>query len=134
MRLYAASRNVTAHQNGISSPVTPTSTTKSLKPQGFRAFSLLLMRAWFFEEIQGNQAWCFKMKKRPTIRMKSRETARACFERFLGTKRADGVKPSTLRTYSQQFNAISKHLDIDKDMKEMTAQDLKEMANSMRDV
>ena len=73
-----------------------------------------------------------KLNLRPTIRLKSRESARSCFEQFLLTKRADGVKPSTIRTYSQQFHAISKHLDIDQEISEMTAYDLKEMILSMQ--
>ena len=36
------------------------------------------------------------MRKKPTIRMKSNETAVEVFELFLLTKRADGVKPRTI--------------------------------------
>ncbi len=53
------------------------------------------------------------MRKKPTIRMKSKETAAEAFELFLLTKRADGVKPRTIETYKQHFHAISKHLNTE---------------------
>ena len=68
-----------------------------------------------------------------TIQVNRRETARSCFERFLMTKRSNGVQMVTITTYSQQFHAISKHLDIDKEMDEMTVQDLQKMVISMQD-
>ena len=73
------------------------------------------------------------MRKNLTNRMKSRDTAAEVFELFLLTKRADGVKPSTLETYKQHFHAISKHLDINQEIAEMTATDLKKMIVSMQD-
>lgn len=73
------------------------------------------------------------MRKKPTIRMKSKETAAEVFELFLLTKRADGVKPRTIETYKQHFHAISKHLDINQEIAEMTATDLKKMIVSMQD-
>ena len=65
------------------------------------------------------------MRKKPAIRMKSKETAAEVFELFLLTKRADGVKPRTIETYKQHFHAISKHLDINQEIAEMTTTDLK---------
>ena len=73
------------------------------------------------------------MRKNPTIRMKSKETAAEVFELFLLTKRADGVKPRTIETYKQHFHAISKHLDINQEIAETTAADLKNMIVSMLD-
>ncbi len=73
------------------------------------------------------------MKKNLTIRMKSTETAAEVFELFLLTKRADGVKPRTIETYKQHFHAILKHLDINQEIAEMTATDLKKMIVSMQD-
>ena len=73
------------------------------------------------------------MRKKPTIRMKSKETAAEVLELFLLTKRADGVKPRTIETYKQHFHAISKHLDINQEIAEMTATDLKMMIVSMQD-
>ena len=67
------------------------------------------------------------MGKMLTIQVNRRETARSCFERFLMTKRSNGVQMVTITTYSQQFHAISKHLDIDKEMDEMTVQDLQKI-------
>ena len=46
------------------------------------------------------------MRKKPTIRMKSEETAAEVFELFLLTKRADGVKPRTIETYKQQIDFL----------------------------
>ena len=68
-----------------------------------------------------------KMGKMFRIPVTKRETARSCFERFLMTKRSNGVQMVTITTCSQQFHAISKHLDIDKDMGEMTVQDLQKI-------
>ena len=48
-----------------------------------------------FKEPRGKEI----MRKKPTIRMKSKETAAELFELFLLTKRADGVKPRTIETY-----------------------------------
>jgi len=73
------------------------------------------------------------MRKKPTITMTARETAAETYERFLLTKRANGVKTKTIETYSQHFHAISKHLDISQEVAEMTAADLKEMVISMQE-
>ena len=67
------------------------------------------------------------------IPVTKRETARSCFERFLMTKGPKGVQMVTITTYSQQFHAISKHLDTDKEMDEMIVQDLQKMVISMQD-
>ena len=72
------------------------------------------------------------MRKKPTIRMKSKETAICAFDRFLLTKRADGIKTKTIATYSQHFHAISKHLDTDQEITEITSTDLKLMIVSMQ--
>ena len=67
------------------------------------------------------------------IPVTTRETARSCFERFLMTKRSNGVQMTTITTYSRQFHAISKHLDIERNMDEITVQDLRMMIISMQD-
>jgi len=67
------------------------------------------------------------------ISMQTRENATETFERFLLTKRTDGAKTKTIETYSQHFHAISKHLDTNREVAEMTAADLKEMIASMQD-
>ena len=61
------------------------------------------------------------------------ESAAETYERFLLTKRANGVKTKTIETYSQHFHAISKHLDISQEVADMTATDLKEMVVSMQE-
>ena len=73
------------------------------------------------------------MKRKMTIIMKTTETAAETFEKFLLTKRADGAKTKTTETYSQHFHAISKHLDTNRAVEEMTAEDLKQMIASMID-
>jgi len=73
------------------------------------------------------------MKKRMKITVTTRESASETFERFLLTKRADGAKTKTIETYTQHFHAISKHLDINKDVAEMTSEDLKQMIVSMQE-
>lgn len=65
--------------------------------------------------------------------MTARESAAETYERFLLTKRANGVKTKTIETYSQHFHAISKHLDITQEVAEMSATDLKEMVVSMQE-
>lgn len=73
------------------------------------------------------------MRKKPIISMTARESAAETYERFLLTKRANGVKTKTIETYSQHFHAISKHLDITQEVAEMSATDLKEMVVSMQE-
>lgn len=73
------------------------------------------------------------MRKKTTIRLKSRESAEEAFERFLLTKRAEGVKDKTLTTYSQHFHAVARHLDIKKDIKQLSESDLKLMIVSMKE-
>ena len=73
------------------------------------------------------------MKRKMTIIMKTSENAAETFEKFLLTKRSNGVKTKTTETYSQHFHAISKHLDTNRAVEEMTAEDLKQMIASMID-
>lgn len=73
------------------------------------------------------------MEKKMRIIMKTTENATETFERFLLTKRTDGAKTKTIETYSQHFHAISKHLDTNRAVAEMTSDDLKEMIASMQD-
>ena len=54
------------------------------------------------------------MRKKPTIRMKSKETAAEVFELFLLTKRADGVKPRTIETYKQHSMLFQNTLTLTK--------------------
>ena len=73
------------------------------------------------------------MRRKTKITMIATESAAETYERFLLTKRANGVKTKTIETYSQHFHAISKHLDISQEVAEMTATDLKEMVVSMQE-
>jgi integrase/recombinase XerD len=73
------------------------------------------------------------MRRKAKITMIATESAAETYERFLLTKRANGVKTKTIDTYMQHFHAISKHLDISQEVAEMTATDLKEMVVSMQE-
>lgn len=72
------------------------------------------------------------MRKKPIITMVARESAEEAFARFLLTKRANGVKTKSIETYTQHFHAISKHLDIHQEIREMTKADLQSMILSMQ--
>ena len=67
------------------------------------------------------------------ITTSSQETVQQAFERFLLSKKAIGAKDKTLLTYSQQFGAAAKHLDVNKDIACLYKADFDEMIASMRD-
>ena len=49
------------------------------------------------------------------------------FSLYLASVAARGVKDKTLRTYEQHFNAISKRLDVDGNISQITSKDLDKM-------
>ena len=49
------------------------------------------------------------------------------FTLYLASAAARGVKDKTLRTYEQHFNAISKRLDVDGNISQITSKDLDKM-------
>lgn len=73
------------------------------------------------------------MRKSLKITMASDESAAECFERFLLTKRSDGVKSKTIESYTHHFHSISKHLDTSLDITELTSEHLRDMIISMQD-
>lgn len=73
------------------------------------------------------------MKKKPQIVMNTRFTVPEAFDNFLLAKRSKGAKTKTIQTYSQHFHAISKHLNVDIDIVELTSTDLQEMIISMQE-
>lgn len=56
-----------------------------------------------------------------------------CFEDFINSKRANGLREKTLKTYSQQFQAISKELNTEMEIGELSKRDVEKMVVSMRD-
>ena len=73
------------------------------------------------------------MKTKIRISLNTTEKTTETFEKFLLTKRADGAKTKTTNTYSQHFHAISKHLNTDRAIEEITSEDLKHMIISMQE-
>lgn len=55
-----------------------------------------------------------------------------CFEDFINSKRANGLKEKTLQTYSQQFNAVSKELDTEMEIEDLSKRDIERMVSAMR--
>jgi len=49
------------------------------------------------------------------IKIRNKQSTKEAFEKFLLSKRAQGIADKTAATYSQHFHAIGKHLDTDKD-------------------
>jgi len=67
------------------------------------------------------------------IKIKNTETTAEAFEKFLLSKRAQGIADKTAATYSQHFHAIGKHLNVNKDLSVLNNTDLDCMINSMRE-
>jgi len=55
------------------------------------------------------------------------------FTLYLASAAARGVKDKTLRTYEQHFNAISKRLDVDSNISQITSKHLDKMILRMRE-
>ena len=55
------------------------------------------------------------------------------FTLYLASAAARGVKDKTLRTYEQHFKAISKRLDVDGNISQITSKDLDKMILKMRE-
>ena len=55
------------------------------------------------------------------------------FTLYLASAAARGVKDKTLKTYEQHFNAISKRLDVDSNISQITSKDLDKMILKMRE-
>lgn len=72
------------------------------------------------------------MRRKSIITLNSKEKIPETFERFLLSKRANGVKTKTLDTYSQHLHSISKHLNIDIETDKLTSKHLQDMIVSMQ--
>lgn len=70
--------------------------------------------------------------KSTRIVLKTNQLLPNLFSSFLLTKRSQGAVEVTLRTYAQHFKSISKHLDTQIDIDDLTAKALQDMINSMR--
>lgn len=70
------------------------------------------------------------MKK---IRMNQAATMEETFKDFLTSRKIKGVAEKTLETYSSHLHAVSKHLDIQKDIADLNKRDLENMIASMRE-
>ena len=66
------------------------------------------------------------------IKVQRTETLAEVFDLFILSKKAQGITDKTAATYSQHFNAISKHLDTNRDIAELDSRDLELMVQSMR--
>ena len=61
---------------------------------------------------------------RITMRKAQETKLSEIFTLYLASAAARGVKDKTLRTYEQHFNAISKRLDVDSNISQITSKDL----------
>ncbi len=67
------------------------------------------------------------------IQIPRENTITECFEKFISDKLSNGVVDKTIKTYRNHFQAISKHLFINKDITMLTKKDLDDMIVSMRE-
>ena len=70
---------------------------------------------------------------RITMKKAKRQTIEEIYGNFLSAAASRGVKDKTLDTYRQHFHAISKRLDVELPIAELTKQDLEDMILSMRE-
>ena len=64
----------------------------------------------------------------------SEKTMREIWDLYTLSQTAKGVTDITLRNYSQHLHSISKHLNVDVPMSEISKQDLDMMVVSMREM
>ena len=67
------------------------------------------------------------------IKIPREDTITECFESFISDKISNGVVDKTINTYRNHFQAISKHLFINKDITLLSKKDLDDMIVSMRE-
>ena len=70
---------------------------------------------------------------RITMRKTQETKLSEIFTLYLASAAARGVKDKTLGTYKQHFNAISKRLDVDSNISQITSKDLDKMILRMRE-
>ena len=68
------------------------------------------------------------------ISMKNRkiQTIEDIFSQFVTSRTADGVSETTLKTYHNHFRNISRHLDVQLPIADLTKRDLEAMIVSMK--
>lgn len=67
------------------------------------------------------------------ISMKIGKTVAECFEDFIFSKKAQGLVEKTIKSYRQQFNSLSRHLDVTMPIEVLSKSDLDSMVTSMRE-
>ena len=72
------------------------------------------------------------MSRKITLNGQFRKSISEVFEEFVVSRTASGLSDITLTTYRHHFHSISKHLDIQKPMGDLSRRDLDEMVVSMR--
>ena len=60
-------------------------------------------------------------------------TVNEAFEKFVISKKAQGVKDVTIKDYHYHFRSMSKYLDVEKHFSEMTQDDLDNMVVGLRE-
>lgn len=70
-------------------------------------------------------------KKIPRIQMQELNLENS-FQRFISSKMANGIQEKTAKTYSDQFRAISKFMDVSIPFSKMTQQDIDDCIVAMR--
>lgn len=70
---------------------------------------------------------------RITMKTQQRITVKQTFSLFLTAAASRGVKKKTLETYEQHFRAISKRLDVEQAVHDLSKDDLDGMITTMRD-
>ena len=70
---------------------------------------------------------------RITMRKTQETKLSEIFTLYLTSAAGRGAKDKTLRTYEQHFKAISKRLDVEKNISQITSKDLDKMILQMRE-
>ena len=73
------------------------------------------------------------MRKQIKIQACSSPSIEDAFKDFLLHKKATGIAEKTLRSYSQQFSAVSKFIDSSVPIDQLVKRQLEEMLEQMRD-
>lgn len=72
------------------------------------------------------------MRSKIKLNEQSGRTVAEVFDDFVFAQTAEGLSEVTIRNYKLHLHSISKHLDIQQPMKELTNRQLEEMIVSMR--
>ena len=72
------------------------------------------------------------MKRKITMYSSQTASIQERFQQFLSAASANGFSERTLKMYRQHLHSISKHLDIEAPLSQLTKTDLEAMVESMR--